>query len=297
MSLTLSPTLRAEYERLFAECEIPDDKRTEVDAITAKIAAHRADYEAAALPVGVPWHVVAVIHSMEGALSFGTHLHNGDPLTGRTTHVPRGRPKDGQPPYTWAESAADSLLFEHFDTWKDWSLAGTLFNLETYNGVGYRMHHPDVLSPYLWSYSNHYTRGKYVADGRFDPDAVSGQCGGAVLLSRLNAQGSVTLGPAVQHPGPRLILARLTAVPNAADPFEYKPIPEAKLTGGHFVVPPRAVADFCGHPELTGDAPQPLRDILALCGYAPGKFWVGDTHAADPTDPRIYVFLAPKAEM
>ena len=40
-----------------------------------------------------------------------------------------------------------------------------LFRLEAYNGSGYRDKHPDVKTPYLWSFSNHYTRGKYVADG------------------------------------------------------------------------------------------------------------------------------------
>ena len=51
----------------------------------------------------------------------------------------------------------------------------TLYELERYNGFGYRDRRPQVLSPYLWSFSNHYSRGKYVADGRFsDPSPTHG---------------------------------------------------------------------------------------------------------------------------
>jgi len=67
----------------------------------------------------------------------------------------------------------------------DWSLAGMLYQLEGYNGWGYRLHHPHVLTPYLWSFSNHYTSGKYVAGGTWSDIAASKQCGAAVLLRRL----------------------------------------------------------------------------------------------------------------
>ncbi len=60
-----------------------------------------------------------------------------------------------------------------------------LYQLEGYNGWGYRLHHPHVLTPYLWSYSNHYTSDKYVADGTWSDTALSKQCGAAVLLRRM----------------------------------------------------------------------------------------------------------------
>ncbi len=44
-------------------------------------------------------------------------------------------------------------------------LPGTLYKIEGYNGWGYRMKHPQVYSPYLWGFSNHYQKGKYIADG------------------------------------------------------------------------------------------------------------------------------------
>jgi lysozyme family protein len=39
-----------------------------------------------------------------------------------------------------------------------------------------------VPTPYLWSFSSLYEKGKFVADGVFDPAAVSKQCGAAVML-------------------------------------------------------------------------------------------------------------------
>jgi hypothetical protein len=132
---------------------------------------------------------------MEANMSFSTHLHNGDPLTDRTKHVPEGRPKAGKPPFTWEESARDALMLEGLARWKEWTIPGTLYKLEAYNGWGYRDHHPGVLSPYLWSFSNHYARGKYVGDGQWSATAVSRQCGAAVLLKRLEEKGQTAVDP------------------------------------------------------------------------------------------------------
>ena len=151
--------------------------------------------------------MVGVIHALESSLNFGRHLHNGDPLTARTVQVPAGRPKTGQPPFTWEASASDALRFQGFDKWKDWSIPGTLFKLEGYNGFGYRDHHPDVPSPYLWSFSNHYSRGKYVADGTFSPTAVSAQCGVAVLLRRMAEKKLIVFGDVPKAKGPILRFA------------------------------------------------------------------------------------------
>jgi lysozyme family protein len=77
--------------------------------------------------------------------------------------------------------------------WTDWTVAGLMYRLEGYNGWGYRQYHPTVKSPYLWSGSSQYTKGKYVADGKFDPNAVSKQLGAATILRRMKDQGIITL--------------------------------------------------------------------------------------------------------
>jgi lysozyme family protein len=192
VAITLTPKLKKEYEDLFDTCVIRESRLTAVNKIRDKAIANRRRYEDVEKITKVPWHVIAVIHSLEGSSNFKTHLHNGDPLTAKTVHVPKGRPP-GTPPFRWEDSAADALKFDGLTAVKKWTLAVTLFRLEGFNGFGYRTRHPEVLSPYLWSFSNHYTKGKFVADGKFDPTAVSKQCGAAVILKALSAAKVIDL--------------------------------------------------------------------------------------------------------
>lgn len=188
---SLTPALRSEYQSLFDTCQIRPEKRAIVQKTVEGIVSARARYANVGDELNVPWYVVGVIHNMEGSLNFATHLHNGDPLSARTVQVPAGRPHKGSPPFTWEASAVDALKLQGYDSWADWSIPGMLFKWERYNGWGYRNHHPDVKSPYLWSFTNQYDRGKYVKDGIWDPDAVSKQVGAACVLRRLAELGEL----------------------------------------------------------------------------------------------------------
>ena len=157
---TLTDALRAEYDRLFATCVIDPARIAAVDVLVARIESGEPRYRTVADPFGIPWPVVGALHCMETGLSFERHLHNGDPLSARTVHVPAGRPTRGTPPFPWEDSARDALEYDGLARWTDWSIAGILYELEGYNGWGYRRSHPSVLTPYLWSFSNHYTRGR-----------------------------------------------------------------------------------------------------------------------------------------
>jgi lysozyme family protein len=191
--LTLE-SLGGEYEQLFGSMTVNGGHTGDADAIINKIVQHKNVYEAIMQATGVPWQIIGIFHSLEGSLNFHTHLHNGDSLNARTVHVPPGRPKTGHPPFTFAESAIDALQLEGFAGRTDWGVAPTLFRLEKYNGFGYRRVH--VNTPYLWSFSNHYTKGKFVEElvngkpkSHLDPNLVSGQCGAAVLLKRMVDRG------------------------------------------------------------------------------------------------------------
>lgn len=132
----------------------------------------------------LPWYFVGLIHHMESGQNFDRHLHNGDPLTARTIHVPIGRPIKGNPPFLWDDSAIDALVnVMGYGTPRTWSIPETLDRLEGYNGFGYQHH--DVYTPYLWSRTNHYTKGLYVSDGKYNPDAISQQLGVAPILKAL----------------------------------------------------------------------------------------------------------------
>ena len=161
------------------------------DAQTRRIIANKKRYQKVSAILQkrhnnyIPWQFIGVIHMMESNCNFGTHLHNGDSLQARTRQVPAGRPRTGSPPFTWEESAVDALVMKKFDEEDKWTMEKICYNLERYNGWGYV--NRGIPSPYLWSGSNIYTRGKYVRDGVFDANEVSQQVGALVLLKRILA--------------------------------------------------------------------------------------------------------------
>jgi lysozyme family protein len=183
--------LRSAYLELFGTCRVNPSRAGEVKWHCGRLLGNRAQYEEVAAKTGAPWWFIGIVHALEASFNFAGHLHNGDPLSNRTVQVPKGRPVQWNPPNDWVSSAVDAIEYEGYAGVADWSLPAALYRFESYNGFGYRAR--KVNSPYLWSFSNHYTAGKFVRDGKFDPTAVSKQCGAAVMLKALVAAGDVKL--------------------------------------------------------------------------------------------------------
>lgn len=194
--ITLSEELRHEYWRLFTTCTVREERATEVDELIEAMLADQARYRNVGERLNIPWFVIAALHDADTGRDFTVHPHNGDPLTERTRHLPDGRPVEGEPPFSWEDSAADALRLYHFDQWSDWSIAGALFLLEGRGGWSYRLHHPEVPSPYLWNYSLHYAQGKYITDDTWSETAIAQRCGAAVLLRRLAERGLIEFASA-----------------------------------------------------------------------------------------------------
>lgn len=185
--------LEGEYRRLFAGAAVRPERQDEAAWHLTMMRQARPRYEGVAKRAGVPWQFIAAIHGMEASFNFRAHLHNGDfPLTQRTRQVPAGHPTRWLPPSDWESSAMDALRLLGFTGQSDWSLPRTLYRLEAFNGFGYRR--LGRASPYLWSFSTLFDRGKFVADGRFDPRARSLQCGTATMLKLLDQAGELDLG-------------------------------------------------------------------------------------------------------
>ena len=178
--LILNQQLKESYLSIFDACRINADRLNQANGIVQKILTGRPRYEMVSVMMTIPWYVIAVIHSLEADLNFNCHLHNGDPLSARTFHVPAGRPVSGNPPFSWQASAIDALQLEGLDHWTDWSISGISYRLERYNGIGYRAHNTN--SPYLWGGSNMYISGKYIKDNVYAPSVVSNQIGGMTLI-------------------------------------------------------------------------------------------------------------------
>jgi lysozyme family protein len=192
--------LRREYASLWRAMTINPTRRAAIDKAAARIVDNMGRYKAVAAAVGprVPWWLVGIIHGLESGYNFRTHLHNGDPLARRTVQVPAGRPKAepaagrGQP-YGWEESATDALRIKGWDKIEAWPIERQAYELERFNGFGYRMHHPETKSPYLWSGTNAYVKGKYVKDGVWSPSAVSQQSGAMAILRALLDRAAIEL--------------------------------------------------------------------------------------------------------
>jgi lysozyme family protein len=177
-------SVKGEYRSLFDSCQIRQQYKNKVDIHVGFLRQYKARYQEVGGKLGIPWHFIGPIHCMEAGFQFDTHLHNGDPLTRRTVHVPKGQPVVWNPPNDWESSAEDAL--KALAKQQDWSLEHVLYRWEAYNGWGYRGR---INSPYLWSFTTHYSAGKYVKDGVFDPKFVSSQCGTVAMLKGLIENG------------------------------------------------------------------------------------------------------------
>lgn len=184
--MNFTSKLKDEYTRLIETMEVRPNWRDAIDRRARAILANKERYVAVSNLLGgtIPWYFIGSIHSMESGLSFDGVLHNGEKILGtgaKTKLVPRGR----GPFTTWEDAAVDALKIKKLEQITDWSDERMCYELERFNGFGYRKYHPTVLSPYLWSGSTFYTQGKYVADGKWSSTAKSGQSGAWLLIDRV----------------------------------------------------------------------------------------------------------------
>lgn len=208
---------------------------------------------------GVPWWVIALIHEREASQSWKANIAQGDPWNQVSRHKPAGR----GPFRSFNEAAVDALVncAPHAAKWKDWSAGGALSLLELYNGEGYENYH-HMGSPYLWAGSNQYRRGKYVADGHFDPDVVDSQLGCAIVLRAMMEIDSSILAQEQDVPMPHDD-PRPKAEPN---PDEYPdPAPHVPAQ----LPPVDDEADDGEEPDVPPSAPQPEREQTSPAAPAP----------------------------
>ena len=186
---------RPGYEQLWQTIQLRPEHIGNLDWYVNSIVKNKDRYESIEAKTGVPWFFVGIVHGLEAGFDFSTHLHNGDSLSKRTWQVPAGRPTVGNPPFSWEYSAVDAMAYDGFLSWTSWNDPAVLaYAFESYNGFGYRQY--GINSPYLYSFSKHYSRGKYVADGRYDGNAVSQQGGAMSILKRGLDRGMFALNKA-----------------------------------------------------------------------------------------------------
>lgn len=151
--------------------------------VAKRLVATKDRYVSLSNKTGVPWFVIAVIHEREASQRWDRSIAQGDPYSKVSTHVPKGR----GPFASWEAAGVDALknCGPYASKWSDWSAGGAMTLLELYNGLGYA--NKGRPSPYIWSGTNQYISGKYVADGVYDTSVVDPQLGCAVLIKAMAA--------------------------------------------------------------------------------------------------------------
>jgi lysozyme family protein len=173
-------SMAAGYRAMWKSMRIT--RQAACDQAARRILAARDRYVAVERVVGVPWFVIGMWHMRESSNNFAGVLHNGEHIigTGRKTRlVPAGR----GPFNSWAEAAIDALKMKGLHQIKEWPIERIGYETERFNGFGYVARR--VNSPYVWAGSNHYTTGKYVADGVFSMGHVDTQLGCLPVLAAL----------------------------------------------------------------------------------------------------------------
>lgn len=193
----INDALSFSYRNKYATAQTPPNLAIAVANAAQKINDNALRFKAVASAIApyFPFELVGVLamRELSPPFNFYQHLSNGDPLTAKTVHVPVGIPHDGFPPYTF-EQGAIAGLESFFERWGvnpvgyDWSIANSLCFLECWNGLGYRKRFADNEqgSPYLWNFTQHYRRGYYRADGKFDENLTCESIGCAPVLKRLS---------------------------------------------------------------------------------------------------------------
>lgn len=170
------------YKNLWSTMVIDPKKESTIVWYVKKIKEGAARYQEVEKETGVPWQVIGCKHLMEGAGDFTRVLHNGERIIG-TGKKTRLVPKNRGPFDSWEEAAIDALRIKKQP--KEWTIENTLYYCERFNGLAYLRDPNKPNSPYLWSFTQHYTRGKFVRDHVYSPTAISKQCGIAPVLKKL----------------------------------------------------------------------------------------------------------------
>lgn len=184
---------RLEVLSFWEKAQMLAGRKSVLESTATKVLSFRDMYEDIESHTGVPWWVIGAIDSREENFDHKGYLGNGDPLSRKTVHVPRGR----GPFKNWAEGAIDALHISGWDRLPPgghWDIVTCLIKCEVYNGSGYG--HMGLRSPYVWGGTNMQQRGKYTSDGHFDGSAWDIQPGCAGIFLALKSKYGIDLNEA-----------------------------------------------------------------------------------------------------
>lgn len=178
----LFPDLKPEYTRLLAAMQIT--RLDDANKTALRLLGNRHRYQPVASKTGIPLIWIAASFEREASSDFRRSPAQGDFWNVVSTHVPKGR----GPFPDWVSAALDAYALNGLDKIGagNWTWELCCFYGETFNGFGYRDYH-QMPSPYLWGGTSVQKRGKYTADGHFDPTKFDTQLGIIPIMKRMVA--------------------------------------------------------------------------------------------------------------
>lgn len=140
----------------------------------------------------VPRQLIAAIHYREDVNDclygkFRVYLHNGQKLGKKTTIAPVGKFfRKGQFVKAAIDAIHDKETYreEYNLSYGSKDMAAMLALAEKFNGTGYTDYH-DGNSPYLYSGTSLYVKGKYKEDGDYDGNLIDKQVGVFALINAI----------------------------------------------------------------------------------------------------------------
>ena len=193
--------LAPEYATLLAAMRIDPARENELAeraAMLLKLAdRHRDEWAEVTARTGVPrlWGIASF--ERESSSDYSRSPAQGDRWDRVSVHVPKGLG-----PYAdWGDSCVAAYCIDKLNEVgaSNWTWTRACYEGELYNGFGPRAHGRHT--GYLWSWTNIYTAGKYVADGKWDPDVRDQQCGMVPMMAALlHLDASLALVDALPAP-------------------------------------------------------------------------------------------------
>ena len=193
----VTPKAGTEAERIYHKHETQVVGRTakmtpaqaeDLDLFVANWKKNQKRYEAVSQKTGVPAPLIAALHWRESTGDFTTYLHQGDKLGRKARHVPRNIPVFS----VWEDAAVHALTMSDKAAVRDdlgmksdtRDAAAMATYAEFYNGLGYDGR--NTASPYVYSGTDNYSRGKYFSDGHYSKSYQDQQLG---VLAMVDAIG------------------------------------------------------------------------------------------------------------
>lgn len=182
-------SLLAENTKRWSRMKIKPSFWSAAQKFAKRALAHKEEYQAIADTIKnkynkhVPWWFIPLVHEREcirGVDNWTCNIAQGDPFNRKSRHVPYNGPFS-----SFREAAIAALVNEapHAASNTNWSGGGAMTIAEAYNGMGYAK--KNTSSPYVWSGTSEYIKGKYVADHKYNPNFVDTQLGVAISLKAM----------------------------------------------------------------------------------------------------------------